>query len=261
VASADSAGYQKELSSLYIYTRCKQEDGVPGQEGTYIRTANGIALHEGTPPEELLPYSLLKYCLAFPAITPALIQAAAPYKIKAYARIYSLDELKQALAAGKIVVAGVYVTDSFMRWGGTGSIGVPEGAIYGGHAVVFCGYDDSRQAIRGVNSWGKKWGDNGFFWLDYANVGWASDLGIEAIFEMWAYEFENMPEPGPGPQNRPKIELWIGSKTARVNGQAVSLDVPPELKDGRTLVPIRFVAENMGYKVLWYPQEKKVVIE
>jgi len=257
VASADSAGHQTELSSLYIYSRCKQEDGIPGQEGTQIRIANGIVLHEGSPPEELLPYSLLKDCLVFPTITDAMKEAAALYKIKAYARIYTLHELKQALAAGKIIVAGLLVTDAFTNWNGKGIIGAPEGYIRGAHAVVFCGYDDSRQAIRGVNSWGERWGDKGFFWLDYANIGWKCDLGIESIFEMWAYEFEQVLEP----KGSLKIELWIGNKIALVNGQAIELDVPPEIKDSRTLVPLRFVAENMGCSVQWFPKEKKIEIE
>jgi hypothetical protein len=265
VSSAGSAGHQKSLSSLYVYTRCKQEDGLPNQEGTYIRVANKIIHQEGVPPENLLPYSLLKHCLTFPAISHDLKQAAAPFKIKAYARLRTLDEIKQALAAGKIIVAGVWVTSAFKDWNGRGNIGVPEGTIYGCHAVVFCGYDDNRRAIRGLNSWGEEWGDKGFFWLDYANVDWETDLGIPSIFEAWAYEFENMSEPdGPEPdepEKRNKIEMWIDNPVARVNGKEVRLDVPPKIENGRTLVPIRFVAENMETRVTWHEREKKVVIE
>ena len=46
-----------------------------------------------------------------------------------------------------------------------------------------------------------------------------------------------------------EIILKIGSKEASVNGKKVMLDVPAQIKDGRTLVPLRFISENFGYKV------------
>ncbi|MDD9268275.1 stalk domain-containing protein [Paenibacillus sp. GCM10023248] len=45
------------------------------------------------------------------------------------------------------------------------------------------------------------------------------------------------------------IELTINSKTAVVNDKNVSLDVPAQVVNGSTLVPLRFVAENSGYQV------------
>lgn len=45
------------------------------------------------------------------------------------------------------------------------------------------------------------------------------------------------------------IELTINSTTAIVNGKNVSLDVPAQILNGSTLVPLRFVAENSGYQV------------
>ncbi|MGC8758209.1 MAG: copper amine oxidase N-terminal domain-containing protein [Caldisericaceae bacterium] len=38
----------------------------------------------------------------------------------------------------------------------------------------------------------------------------------------------------------------MGNSTAYVDGVPVSLDVPPQIIKGRTLVPIRFVSENFG---------------
>lgn len=37
-----------------------------------------------------------------------------------------------------------------------------------------------------------------------------------------------------------------------VNGNAVETDVPPVIMDGRTMVPVRFVAENLGAAVGWW---------
>ncbi len=53
------------------------------------------------------------------------------------------------------------------------------------------------------------------------------------------------------PQEVVKITMWIGNPKATVNGQNVIMDAPPEVKNGRTFVPIRFVSENMKATVEW----------
>ncbi|MGG1514458.1 stalk domain-containing protein [Paenibacillus oryzisoli] len=45
------------------------------------------------------------------------------------------------------------------------------------------------------------------------------------------------------------IELTINSTVAKVNGTDVSLEVPAQIINGSTLVPLRFVAENTGFQV------------
>lgn len=57
------------------------------------------------------------------------------------------------------------------------------------------------------------------------------------------------------------IVLQIGNNTAWVNSEAVSLDVPAKIIDGRTMVPIKFVAESLGCKVDWDNDTKTVVIQ
>jgi len=47
------------------------------------------------------------------------------------------------------------------------------------------------------------------------------------------------------------IQMTIGSKTAYVNSKATSLDQPPVIENGRTLVPFRFIGESVGAKVDW----------
>jgi len=56
------------------------------------------------------------------------------------------------------------------------------------------------------------------------------------------------------------VVLTIGSNTATVNGQSVTLDVPPQVIDGRTLVPLRFVAESFGVTVDWDGSTRTVTI-
>lgn len=56
------------------------------------------------------------------------------------------------------------------------------------------------------------------------------------------------------------IQFKIGDKTAIVNGIKKTLDVAPMIKDNRTFVSVRFVAEILGYKVSWDDQTKSVTI-
>lgn len=51
--------------------------------------------------------------------------------------------------------------------------------------------------------------------------------------------------------NGKKLGLTLGSKRVMVNGVPEELDVPPSLVNGRTLLPLRFVGENLGLNVQW----------
>ena len=50
--------------------------------------------------------------------------------------------------------------------------------------------------------------------------------------------------------------------TVTVNGQTVEFpDQKPILRDDRTLVPIRFIAESLGYEVDWDAKENTALID
>ena len=46
-----------------------------------------------------------------------------------------------------------------------------------------------------------------------------------------------------------KIEMTIGQETIKVDGKDVKLDVAPMIINNRTMIPLRGVLENLGYKV------------
>jgi len=61
------------------------------------------------------------------------------------------------------------------------------------------------------------------------------------------------------------IELWIGKNIARVNGLYTPIDsnnpkVVPMIIQGRTMLPVRFVAENLGCDVQWDSTTKTIII-
>jgi hypothetical protein len=57
-----------------------------------------------------------------------------------------------------------------------------------------------------------------------------------------------------------RVDVILGSNTAYVNDEPVTLDVPPMIKNGRTFVPIRFVTEALGASVIWEANTKKIYI-
>jgi len=61
------------------------------------------------------------------------------------------------------------------------------------------------------------------------------------------------------------IELWIGKNTAKVNDASKPIDsnnpkVVPEIINGRTMLPLRFVTENLGCQLQWDPNTKTITI-
>lgn len=62
------------------------------------------------------------------------------------------------------------------------------------------------------------------------------------------------------------IELWIGKSTARVDGEPKLIDpqnikvVPVVIPPGRTMLPLRFISENLGCKVDWNANSQEVKV-
>lgn len=56
------------------------------------------------------------------------------------------------------------------------------------------------------------------------------------------------------------VNLWIGKDYVEVNGNRLKIDAPPVIVGGRTMVPLRFIAEPFGAKVDWNAQTKGITI-
>jgi len=54
------------------------------------------------------------------------------------------------------------------------------------------------------------------------------------------------------------VEMTVGRNEAAVNGSAVKLDTPVQVRAGRTMVPLRFVSEQLGLTVGWNQQTKVI---
>ena len=56
------------------------------------------------------------------------------------------------------------------------------------------------------------------------------------------------------------IELWVDKDIISINEKQEQIDQPPVIINSRTMVPVRFVAENMGCEVIWHEEGKRVEI-
>ncbi|AUO08466.1 cwlu [Paenibacillus jamilae] len=76
-------------------------------------------------------------------------------------------------------------------------------------------------------------------------------LGYQFKWEPQAYKISIQ-------KNSTDMSMYVGRTSADVNGKTVSLDAPPVLRGSSTMVPLRFVGEQMGLKVDWNNQNKSV---
>jgi len=174
-------------SRLFIYYNEREMEGnIKEDAGAYIR--DGIkSVHKiGVCNEHLWPYNEHKFTHK---PTKKCYEAAKDSRAKEYARVpQNLDDIKAVLHEGYPFVFGFTVMSSFQS-SETAETGVmrmpgPYDHVLGGHAVQAIGYDDKDEVIIVRNSWGKDWGDNGYFYMPYdyiTNPGLAED--------MWAIRF------------------------------------------------------------------------
>lgn len=56
------------------------------------------------------------------------------------------------------------------------------------------------------------------------------------------------------------VEMAVGGAIIYVNDEPQEIDVAPLIRDGRTYLPARYVAEAFGYRVQWDGEKRAVVI-
>lgn len=144
------------LSPRFIYDRVGLPTG-----GAYLRDAMKVLTEVGVCPEECQPYT--------PNLknqpTSDALDRAKPNKIKGYARLNIISEMKLCLVQNGCFAISVKVTD---KWTNPINGVIEEGGNFiGGHAITFVGYDDSTKLVKFRNSWGENWGVNGYGYMTY----------------------------------------------------------------------------------------------
>lgn len=175
--------------------------------------------------------SLAKYR----ATHPEADASAARFKIRSYREARGFDAIKAEIDAGNPVVLSLKVKKNFGTVNGGIEPIYPRGDMdY--HAVCIVGYTDEGYLIA-KNSWGDPLGNGGFVYIpakratkeEYA----LCDVGTSIA------------------KKAKRIELIVGNCTAVVDGRFAQLDAAPYIKNGRTFLPVRFVAEALGASVAW----------
>ena len=131
----------------------------------------------GLPPEKYYPYTAADGACSNAA--PDWQKAA--YQIGAWASVsQKLSAIKAALATYGPLPIAFMVYEDFMHYK-SGIYSYAAGKKLGGHAVLLVGYNDAEQYFIVKNSWGDKWGEDGFFKIAYSELNRPVDFGIITI--------------------------------------------------------------------------------
>lgn len=164
-----------QMSPAYVYNRLRAP-GSPCAGTITIVAALNLLKNEGSVSLADFPDDMTK--CAVPA-SDALRGKAGQYRLLDWRAVdretkndwrtpIILDDVKGALARGAPVIFAFLVAPDFKAIRGPGIYTRAEKPEKGGyHAMAIVGYDEDKQALRVMNSWGTGWGDKGYAWIAY----------------------------------------------------------------------------------------------
>jgi C1A family cysteine protease len=173
-----------DVSRLFIYYYERLLLGTINRDsGAYIRDGIKACYTYGAPIEKLWPYNIAKFKIK---PSTAAIKDAVTRKVTSYQRAADFNACIDALAAGYPVTIGFHVYTSFTSSivSRTGIMPYPNTRrerLLGGHAVLLVGYNKSTNMFIARNSWGKRWGDGGYFYMPFQviqNTAMSNDFWI-----------------------------------------------------------------------------------
>lgn len=172
-------------SRLYIYWFTRYiEHTTSSDSGASLRDTMIAINKNGSCDEELWPYIISKYTIKPP--TNAINNGIANKKNFVYMSVQqNLNSIKNAISQNFPIVIGIDVYSSFEseQVTKTGIVPMPNvntEQLLGGHAIMMISYDDTKKVFGFMNSWGKSWGNHGFFTLPYGYV-----LSSQLAFDFW----------------------------------------------------------------------------
>lgn len=178
IMKARTEGYTSKLeitknafSPVFTYMHSNIDNDYNCQGGAYVNRALDNMVKIGSPLYN--DYNVM----CDTSVPEPIFELAKENKIKDYIRLFSKDEpsdvkiksVKRSLINGNPVIIGFKVEKSLYK---AKNVFEPDyGKTEGGHAMCVVGYDDDKYggAFEIVNSWGKKWGNEGFIWVRYSD--------------------------------------------------------------------------------------------
>lgn len=158
---------------LYWYARLSELD-TTSDTGASIYTVIKAAMDKGDCPEEAMPYMPEVFSIA-PG--EAANRAAEKCRVVGAKTVEpTLKAIKSALCEGYPVIVGAKIFNSFsdthggfVRNPGKEDLNMGErDDAHSNHAMVVCGYSDADKIFVVRNSWGTRFGDNGYCYIHYA---------------------------------------------------------------------------------------------
>ncbi len=174
-------------SRLYIYYMARLIEGtVHYDAGSSIRDAMKVSA-KGFIPESEWTYDIATFATP-PMPIQRLIEDAKKDHVVQYVRVFRDGGMRSCLASGYPFVFGISVYGSFEQ-ASNGEIPMPSPSesLLGGHALLCVGYDAPNRRYKFLNSWGQKWGRNGYGTLPYDYLH-RSDLSSD----FWSIRTENV---------------------------------------------------------------------
>jgi C1A family cysteine protease len=185
-----SFGKYLDASRLFLYKTTRDLLHLTGDSGAYLRSTLGALVLFGVPPEEYWPYEIERFDEEPSAFCYSFAQNYRTIRYFRFdppgtGRAELLTQIKTYLSQGMPAIFGFTVYNSYEQAETTGKIPfpLPEENVVGGHAVMAVGYDNkmiirnnSRKGAQNTgaflirNSWGEKWGNEGYGWLPYEYV-------------------------------------------------------------------------------------------
>jgi len=161
-------------SRLYIYYNTRVLEGtVNSDSGVTLRNSMKAMVNDGVCPETMWKYQTCKFKRKPPQ---ECYVEGRKNQVLEYLRVtHTLNEIKGCLAEGYPITFGMMLYESFMsdEVARSGKVPMPNfnsESSLGGHAVVAVGYDEHKKHFIVRNSWGRGWGDRGYFYLPYQYV-------------------------------------------------------------------------------------------
>ncbi len=158
-----------DVSRLFIYYNERLLRGNEGYDsGASLRDGIKTLKNAGYCWEASWPYKIERFSQKPP---PRCYKEAKKHRISSYHRIYSLPEMQSCLAEGYPFIFGFTVYEGFQskQVKRTGIANMPKKGerVISGHAVMAVGYNrkDRRFLVR--NSWGRQWGQAGYFTMPF----------------------------------------------------------------------------------------------
>lgn len=175
LTKADLEDPANQFSPKYLFLAIPDEHKGQDCGGSWPGAAFEVMQTRGIATEEEVPYENLNICAE--SIQQSWDENAADYKIENYRAIgeneFTVETFKSYLAMGRPVQISCKLDENFY--------GINNSEVYtsadadynnnpGYHSMCLIGYDDNKGtsgAFQIVNSWGRNWGDEGIFWIDY----------------------------------------------------------------------------------------------